>query len=363
MPVTGMGDASEGIHQDDAAARQVVEELLPQVFERRHAIGSGRFHIRRTSGSPKFPDEVVSEPIYSIDGDRWVRKYASGLSTSICRDGALYLLTHTPQPDGTTRISMSINNPGKVLGRRENRDWWLYCGSFHLDETARFVEQQFELGHWSVIRISDEAVMISIPVSMEQRFKAFSGIVKPLEEGGSIELTVDRKRNGVIPLMRFLGSNGQAGLVSSAEDFVEVAKGIWFPRLSHTQDFHAGDTPGLFWKYELISASLVNEVIPDEDFKLDIPVGTNVSESRTGKNRVMFRVDKEGVSLQAMMEKALADADALMKAGVLPVVPGGPPPVSHRRKSWVLVANLTAAAAGAVFVAWLLWRRQRRETR
>jgi hypothetical protein len=259
--------------------------LVDGAVARHRAVFSGRFQYRLKAGF-RARDEIIGEDQarFSFSGTSWARRHPDG-RVVVNHDGKWLRFGEGKQPDGSLDPGLQIL-PSERLGATRPCPPY-FAGSFWYDTPAKFIEAhrndardkgevevngvRCRLLEWTVVKAND----------------AFHAVNDLTRAGGFLRVYVAPDVGYALPRYEYVASNGVVGKRHDASEFREVAPGIFLPRYCSEQLFDP--KPMYYAEYEITEIQMINEAIPEEDFHIRIPAGTEITDGR-GKYGVVFHV-------------------------------------------------------------------------
>jgi hypothetical protein len=331
-----------------------VEDTVAGVVARARAIVSGRltFVYKSTSfnGERVLTTDVLPEHIASFSDSSWADRDADRSARQISyvdHNGYLLEYTVSPQPSGNINYSVNMRPPRGISAGREAQVNLppIFAGSFWKPAQLEYVKDHAEkcrfVGKETVNGIATEKYELSVPA--EDRGKAFVYFFPALKSGGVMRFFAAPQLGYVLPRIELVTLNGEVAQSDDARDFIEDSPGIFFPRHIELKNHAAGGA--VFRPHEEcdIRPELINQPVTEEDYIVQLPVGTNVTDARDPQHIVAFRITEPAPS-SALIELSAA---------------GGKPPgfFSRWRNAIILGVLLGMLAAIALFfVARRRWR-------
>jgi len=281
----------------DCLAGNELSPLLRRIEARRSAIYSGKIRVKKLSGPFRNGDRKATtnhDFIYSIEGRRWARRAPGYPHTRVNTSDACFKYAETEQPDGTIHPGLRVEDP-VLLKDSESTNAVQQLGSLWYKTTLTYLKANEERIQR---REAGDATSLSLRVPPEDVFQAFASAPgHMLKEGGTLELHVDEGRGCVVSKLTFAGKT-HVGIKFIATDFERYNDGIYLPRVSQRTAYHEDGTPMYFERYELLSASRINQAIPQEEFELSVPECTFISDGRSGGTGMQFRLGQDNVALE-----------------------------------------------------------------
>jgi hypothetical protein len=277
------------------------EQLIAGVVSRSTAIASGRITYKFKSesfvGERALPPVLVAETTTSFSNSSWAERTKSSALVRINHGGYFLEFVKTPQPNGSVRPGAILYPQRSLASRKELNAPPLYAGTFWHPEQTLSAEK-----HASNFQSAGSATINGIPVVLlelavpaESQREAFHMLLPALKSGGMIRLYVAPQLGFVMPRIEFLTPTRQVAHSYESVDFGEVAPGIHFPRRLSTET-HAASGGARYRGEFALSCELVNQSIPEEDFVVDLPVGTRIQDARQPGEVLRFELDEPSSS-------------------------------------------------------------------
>jgi hypothetical protein len=223
----------------------------------------------------------------------WAERTKGSNSVRINHDGYLLEFVQTPQRNGKIRPGVTLLPSASLTNRAELNAPPLFSGLFWHDRQLRYVETHADAfqvtGSTVVNNVSVAVLEATIPAA--HRREAFHVVSPQLESGGLMRLYVAAHLGFVIPRIEFLPVTRAAAVVYDAADFDEAAAGIYLPgRISTEIRGAAGE---LQYRGEFsVRYELINQVLPPEEFVVDLPRGTHVQDARVPGQVTSFDISE-----------------------------------------------------------------------
>jgi beta-lactamase regulating signal transducer with metallopeptidase domain/HEAT repeat protein len=276
-----------------ALPRALSKELLDQVLERAGALTSGRMEVevtRRLNGRSIYDGALQSTIVFS--GKSWKTR-----TTSSRKEGASTIMTeafHRGRGIGFTEMREREEGPtemsGNRSGRRTNRlDLKIEHALFDLvPESVRRggtlgnerIEKFVRANALTVRQVRSDKIggepvtILDCPFPREKTREVYPMEGTLLDLGGAIRMTVLADRKGALARLDLIDRWETVQVSWVFTDFVELPKGLHYPRMTKHVD---GESE---YSNKLVNFELINETIPERDFKVPVPVGTRVRDSR-----------------------------------------------------------------------------------
>jgi hypothetical protein len=170
--------------------------------------------------------------------------------------------------------------------------------------------------------------------------RAFFGVTDLTQDGGLLRLYCAPQLGYVCPRIDKVGTTGKAGAVYVCREYHEDAPGIFLPR-GIRQEIYSSKEFLSSLEYTIESIQKVNEPIPDSEFRITLPYGTEVIDSRPGQN-AWYKISEDL---------------PLATAGLSDIEVVSPPSFFRRNRNSALALGCGLGLC-LVGVAWL-WRRSR----
>jgi hypothetical protein len=307
------------------------DALLDGLLARESLIRTGTFVFQHASmvikddgdGGP-WPWEKGETPYtaeLTIAGKEWVLRWPTTPLVSMHRSDFSATYTETPQPNGQeTYRSLILTDPAGVhKSLEEECDGDLkFCipkaGTLPSAKISRFMEDNRD----KIEHVGEETIAGIVTQKLQIRLstKEFSKILRGLHprylKHDTMVMTfyVAPTRNYSAIRIEYSTPDGYVTKRYECQDFTEVAKGIFFPRCYLDMSNFSDAGNGYYVHQYLVSdVRKVNEAVPESSFRMDIPAGARVRDSRPGKGDHVFHLN-QGVSF--------SQADELLRASLDP---------------------------------------------
>ena len=276
-------------------------ELVAGIVSRSGAITSGR--ITFTFKSESFVGERALNPISvpetttSFWESSWAERTKSSHLVRINHDGYFLEFVRTPQHDGSVRPGAILYPQRSLESRTELNSPPLFAGTFWNREQLRYVEKHapdFQFTGSSTVN-SVAVVALELAVPAEDHRSAFHILLPALRAGGIIRLYVAPQLGITLPRIEILSPSRQVAQSYDSIDFLEVAPGIHFPRRLWTQT-HAVEGATRYRGEFAVRCELINQLIPEDDFVVELPIGTRVQDAREPGDVIKFELTEASTS-------------------------------------------------------------------
>jgi hypothetical protein len=276
-------------------------ELVAGIVSRSKAVASGR--ITYTFKSESFVGERALRPVSvpetttSFSDSSWAERSKSSHLVQINHDGYFLEFVRTPQRDGSVRPGAILYPQRALESRKELNAPPLFAGSFWQRGQLRYIEK-----HAGEFRVTGSSTVNAIPVvalelavAAENYRDAFQIVLPALKSGGTIRLYVAPQLGFVLPRVEFLTPSRQVAQSYDSVDFTEVAPGIHFPQRLWTQTHAAGGSAR--YRAEFTTrCEFINQPVPEEDFIVELPLGTRVQDAREPGDVIKFELTEPSTS-------------------------------------------------------------------
>jgi hypothetical protein len=278
-----------------------VEDTIAAVASRACAIVSGRlaftYYVTTFKGTVPLKTEALPERIASFSGTSWADRDSDRSAPQISRinhNGHLLEFRVAPQPGGAINYSANIAPPCELNSGREAQTNLppVFAGSFWKTAQLKYV-----LGHASRCRLVGNATVNEIATEHYELdvpaadHRAFVSLCPGLRNGGAIRFFVAPQLGYLLPRIEFVTPQGEVAQSYEAKDFLEVAPGIFFPKRIQ-KNIHSASGGSLSHVEFDIRSELINQPIPDDDYIVQFPVGTDVNDARDPEQVKAFRLEE-----------------------------------------------------------------------
>jgi hypothetical protein len=267
------------------------EELVKKVLARSNALFSGRFSYHFTNG---FADKhsIISDydMKFSFMSSSWILRFSNG-AVHVSHAGK-FVEYYSGQQDGATKYVAHVG-----LAKELDSDHALYApnllGTIWYDCTKKYISSHAGAARRPKDVVIDgvQTELLEWDVPASDVYSAFSSINELARSGGKLRLYAAPQLGFALPLIEYIGSDGRVMTQFKSANFKEVAPGVFYPTDCTSQVFTASG-PSYYNKYHVLAVDSVNEQIPDKEFTLELTEGTQVSDSRNGKQAIFFQVGK-----------------------------------------------------------------------
>jgi len=319
-----------------AADRQDKDVLLDGLLARDSLIRTGTFVYKFDSlllpdygNGPPWPWTKEDEPYTSeltIAGDEWVVRWPNSPIVSVRRSNFSATYTETPQPEGEeTYRSLIITDQAGVHTSLEQecktgnpRFCFLRSARMPTSQIAEFIDaNRHRIEYKGEVAVNGIASqLLQITVSKKDIMEMMSSYHPIYFSQESIIISFYIAPKLTYAAVRIDFSTPEGFMVERYEalDFVEVAPGIFFPKVfCNISNFTSSGRGYYVYQYLFSEINNVNKRIPDSAFKISVPEGARVRDSRPGSGDTVFYVDK-GVTFSS--------ADELIKKTIAPTKHG-----------------------------------------
>ena len=276
-------------------------ELVAGMVSRSTAIASGR--IAYTFKSESFVGEraltpvSIPETVTSFSDSSWAERTKSSHLVQINHDGYFLEFVRTPQHDGSVRPGAILYPQRSLESRKQLNAPPLFAGSFWDREQLHYIEKHagdFQIAGSSTVN-AIPVTLLELAVAAESYRDAFHILLPALKSGGIIRLYVAPQLGFVLPRVEFLTPSRQVAQSYDSIDFSEVAPGIHVPQRLWTQTHAAGGAARYRGEFT-VRCELINQSVPEEDFVVELPLGTRVQDAREPGDVIKFELTEPSSS-------------------------------------------------------------------
>lgn len=282
--------------QDGKGVGQDLTELVQGVVARSEALFSGRIEYQKLGDfSPSKELVKLKDETCYFSGSSW-SVFAAGSDNpyETCYHGKYIKLSTTTHPDGRlshvarVKVEQPINKRDPLLP--------VFAGSFwrrdQRDYVRNHAREAKDKGQAEVNGVSTRILEWSVPE--KDKYKAFHAVGDITARGGTLRIYVAPQLGFVLPRIEILGLAGMVQDRYDAFDFFEAAPGIFLPKRCQRSVYdREGDC--ITSITELKKAERLNEPIPEDVFKMFLPLGTRVADDRSSvKGTQVFDIQAEG---------------------------------------------------------------------
>ena len=333
----------------DRCAADDLTGLTAGIIKRAELITSCRifYSVRGGFKQNAEPAQPARNIQLSFQKPSWAVRYEPWGRVDINHGGKFLVYDPNKQPDGSIVPGAQFFQPRPI--ERESPTPPFFAGTLWYKSTINFIKSS----KGGKLVASDHLKSLSVhsvewSVPKEDLGRAFHLISPGLAGGGRLRVTVLPDQGFVLSKIEYLTSLGMPGIVFESKDFVDYQGVAFFPRICRQQSFRADGTPGHFIEYDIERVELLNEKIPESDFRVTLPLGTVVNDARAADGKAIFTVGEVKSAPQA-----IADLIELEKGAL-------PQPFVQQGRKWsrnaiIVVVNASILAlilTGIVVRAW-----------
>ena len=291
-------------------------------ISRMEAIHSGRITYKETSGTSD--DKETETYKLTFSGNSWKKEFSADISSissnfsenpgkqddkfditkltglvdrsTVSHDGRVIVYTSCPQFDEPLHKTARVTT-GEDSMEQQYPPFPQFTGTFWYHKTLSYVkEHKSEAKYKRVGKIDGHDVVVyEWTVSAANKFHAFSYVNELTHDGGILRVFIAPSLGYAIPRIEHVGISGKPGVVITSTDFTEC-NGFHIPKKSQITILQ-NEVPGFTIAYELSSITDINEPIPESEFILTLPVGTEVADSTSGTHSEFFTVSEDPNSI------------------------------------------------------------------
>ena len=123
-------------------------------------------------------------------------------------------------------------------------------------------------------------------------------LVKQKKGPATLSVYVAEELGYAVPRIAAHGPDGKLVFSVDAVDFRQAGRGIWFPHETTVVYNSGGSTTTHEY---LVKTIEINEPIPKDAFKILLPAGTRVRDSRPGVSQIIFKLRSDAVLVDPIM--------------------------------------------------------------
>jgi hypothetical protein len=278
--------------EDPPKATEASRQTVDRILARSTQIFAGKIVYSWTmpSRSGGEPHQVRKSVTFS--GPSWLSAaLPPGGHGSRLSHGDKYVeYTHVKQPDGSSRHTAKIWLPKSMDAEIRDR---LLSGSYWEGKTREFLQARSGEGQ----RKADKDVH-GVPcqvwewaVSKNDVARAFTVFSDLTENGGTLRVYYAPQLGHIVPRIEKTGPSGKSSSIYECRDYHEDAPGIFLPRSIRDENYSSKGFLSSS-EYKIESAEKINQPIADEEFKIRLPFGTEVIDSRAD-HQSWYRVTED----------------------------------------------------------------------
>lgn len=284
-------------------AAQDPAEIIRAVVARSQAVTSGRvryvYSSENWSKQRAVPPIEFAEVTTSFSESSWADRTKGTELVRINHNGCFLEFVNTPQPSGGSRPGAVLHPARTLAARRELNVPPIFAGSlWHREQVAYLSRhaQDFRQVGTDVID-GVHVIVLEHDVPAQEHRRAFHMLLPALRDGGVIRLRVAPQLGFVVPKLDFVSPKEEIAQSYQATGFHEMATGIFLPTNLLAETYPVAGASRYRGKYRC-TFELVNQEVPEEDFVVQLPEGTNVQDARVPGNVIKFKLISERESSQ-----------------------------------------------------------------
>lgn len=328
-------DVNDTTAQQQASGQPTSADVVKRLVARSNQVFSGHFQydFREVSEDQRFLSTIVfSGPSFRV--------YSEAGALMSHGDRSINY-TVTRQPDGRNRHTAQIGLPQPMMPTFRDR---IITGGWWSEKMESFLKAHTKNGQYSgSIEVAGvQCDQWDWRVEAKDR-DAFDGYTDLTEGGGILRVCCAPQLGYVIPRIDKIGMKGDLAGRFECRDYREDAPGIYLPRVVSAVNFSSKGRLAEF-QYTIVSVEKVNATIPDSDFRVHMPYGTEVMDSRPGRQNWYVLMEDLPLNTTGISNAITVSREA-----------------SFFRRNWVsaVLIGALAGAAAVLFGRWLK-RRSRR---
>lgn len=273
-----------------------VNAIVDGVVARAGALVSGRIEYHLDCGfyGTEKPFHSAAYRL-SLMGRSWAERSPVSPGTTIDHRGMHLTYYEAEKADGGIHRVANIV-PSEPIDKNHPSPPY-FAGTIWIKGCAKYIEQ-----HRAEAKLRGaeplEGVATNIVewlVDKRDLNTAFAWFNEAMDNGGTLRLHVAPSLGYALPLIEYVDPAGTAQLTFASSGFWEAAPGFFLPRLCEFRNLGKREA-AYYARYELSKAEMVNEVVPEEDFQIDLPVGTHINDSRGTGGTTVIQVSELPVS-------------------------------------------------------------------
>ncbi len=288
-----LGVATEGKTGQRREQDGFTESIVKGTIARGEAVFSGRIEYHLKCGFAN-RQRTVRDDDYrlSFSGTSWALRFSNG-AAHISHRGKFIAFEKAPQSDGRVDHSATIETERRIDKTRPIPPY--YAGTVWFESTKKFIRSNAAsartVGKGDVDGVPVEIIewLVGKEQAVSRTASPFYSLDAELVKGGILLLYVAPQLGYALPRIEHVRLDGSVQARFDSRGFKEVTPGIFFPRECSLQYFGPGGG-GAYERVTLKRVEKINEPIPEEDFLVEVPVGTTVGDARDVKKPVHFRI-------------------------------------------------------------------------
>jgi hypothetical protein len=296
-----------------------VSDLVQHVLARTDALFSGELHYIQKSGFTGQSDKgTVAKCEVVFSGSSWRLREVQDASIMpvvvspafkgreppptrngdfvrqiVCTKGKLVTYSQDPQVDNTISHSAVITDAAPMTRSLPSPP--TFAGTIWFPSTRQFVRSHVSAGTSTPQELPGIGLVQRLEwiIANPSTESAFHSVNQLTRNGGKLRLFSSTALGYSLPLIEYVGSNGNVAVEFKSADFQKDSADIFIPRQCSMQ-YYDEKGPGFFVSYEITAVKRLNETIGDDEFTIHLPVGTLVTDRRAGKDVIHFNIKSGG---------------------------------------------------------------------
>jgi outer membrane lipoprotein-sorting protein len=281
-------------------AQSTTDEMIDAVVARGTALFSAKIAFQMTSTIAEGEREIVEETqryILSLSGEDWILRHPPFPDFIMNFDDSTIHFYQTESEKTGIHRSLQMSAP-TTIAELLSRDYSLSAarnGTLWYRPQLDFIDQQRHRverrdgevidGHSTVLlrwrvgaRDLDDAIIV-VPRKMQEDLAGF------------LHLYTAPSLAYALPRIDYLTLDGQLARRYESSEFVEVDRNLFFPKWSRCIAYDEGERHST--TFTVSDIEHVNQDLPNEEFKVKVPKGTRVRDSRPGSPQLVFQLGNQ----------------------------------------------------------------------
>lgn len=281
-------------------AQSTTDEMLDAVVARGTALFSARLTFEVNSTIAQGERDIVEDTrryVLSISGEDWILRHPNFPDFIMnFHDSTIHFYQTESEKTGIHR-SLQMSAPTTIdeqlardysLSVTRNGTLWYRRQLNFIDEQRHRVERKngetidghaTVLFRWRVHSDDLDDAIIVVPPAMQG------------DLAGYLHLYAAPSLGYALPRIDYLTVGGQLARRYESTDFVEVDQNLFFPK--RTQCIAYGDRERHLTTLTVSNIEHVNQDLPTDEFKVNVPQGTRIRDSRPGSPQLVFRLGEQ----------------------------------------------------------------------
>lgn len=243
-----------------------------------------------------------------VDSKKLLPLTGIGESIVVSHNGRLIEYQSSPQHNGTIRKTGNAKSGEEAINKL-NPLAPQFLATFWYSPTLKYVtDNKARAKRKGTDKIDGQEVVIyEWTVKPVDIGNAFHSVNELTQEGGILRVYIAPGLGHMIPKIEHVGVSGKVGALFEGSDFIKC-NGMYFPQKASIQ-YIKSKGQSFRIEYRIKHVERINEAIPESEFVLELPVGTEFHDGHDNKNSKFFTVNKESPIPEGLNTVVLREGD------------------------------------------------------